>query len=106
MFTFKKIMINNETLLAIEVNYLGHILFNFCTVIRINHVRKKHLSGGLTPYTRKELENLKRVYQESLERMVKEYGSALVDISNGNIISPDEISDEQILGEYQGPLPF
>lgn len=106
MYTFKKIIIDNQLLLALVVMRPTPTLLNFCTILRAKYAWKNKLFNGLHPYTSEELTNMKSQYQDSLTKMIFEHKYALVDISNGEILNPSLISEEQVIGEYQSPLPF
>lgn len=106
MYKFKKININGNVILALEVSKSESVLFNFCTLIRVQYVWKNQVLGGFHPFTPDELNNLKKKYQHSLIAMIYKEGNALVDISNGEILNPSRIHKDQIIGEYECPLPF
>ena len=106
MYTFKKIKIGNRTILTLVVNQPERILINFCTILRAKHMWKNQLTSEFHPYTPNELNRLKKKYQDSLVLMIEEYGYAFVDIANGDILNPSNISKKQVLAEYKAPLPF
>ncbi|WP_158318921.1 MULTISPECIES: hypothetical protein [Bacillaceae] len=95
----------NSVILALKVES-SDILINFCTIIRALFLWKNQQTVGKLPYNAEEISKIKGIYQDSLEKLRSEFGYALVDISNGDIINPSRISNFHILNEYEGPLPF
>jgi hypothetical protein len=106
VYIFKKISLDNRVLLVIMVIGLTSNILNFCTIVRTRHLLKNEVNCETCPIVIEELSTIKKQYYDSLTKLVSEYEYVYVDISNGDIITPLQVSEEQILGEYKDSLPF